>query len=466
MHIYLFVLSRRTNQNTDVSLHLYHILTRFWSLLCSCCTRVYLLCSSGFPSLQPFTTTLQRQEDIHTMTDFSLTLLPGELLLHILEYCSDDVNTLCALDATCLTVRSLTNSFWESLASHKFGSVTGAKRAYLAGRALTTRRPTRFHLENPPGQHRYTSCLAASASLIVMGVVPHVASSGERVAHFPIRVLQASTFKEASCWYHILHEPCHRVAIVANDLVVLQTSPHEVWACHGCAKVKVLLPLQEGRIRAISGSQHGLAIVQESLLCLYTPSTHAALTLVQTIDLEETHPSRTCALNWSLDNTMLAHVGGVDVRVFQWNTLSETPLELVVTFRHGIRVHLLGGTVAVSDKYLVLTQEDKLLWIYTLPTGQFLRNISTSKRWPSGFYNAQLHVCIVTHFLMVMATCGVGPSLLDLRDGSLVRNFCIEEDSELHAMVRLPSMKSLSFMVSFRGGDQMVWGFEGCQELL
>ena len=181
-----------------------------------------------------------------------------------------------------------------------------------------------------------------------MGVVPHVASSGERVAHFPIRVLQASTFKEASCWYHILHEPCHRVAIVANDLVVLQTSPHEVWACHGCAKVKVLLPLQEGRIRAISGSQHGLAIVQESLLCLYTPSTHAALTLVQTIDLEETHPSRTCALNWSLDNTMLAHVGGVDVRVFQWNTLSETPLELVVTFRHGIRVHLLGGTASDS----------------------------------------------------------------------------------------------------------------------
>ena len=134
MHIYLFVLSRRTNQNTDVSLHLYHILTRFWSLLCSCCTRVYLLCSSGFPSLQPFTTTLQRQEDIHTMTDFSLTLLPGELLLHILEYCSDDVNTLCALDATCLTVRSLTNSFWESLASHKFGSVTGACQMSLLGR--------------------------------------------------------------------------------------------------------------------------------------------------------------------------------------------------------------------------------------------------------------------------------------------------------------------------------------------
>jgi len=72
---------------------------------------------------------------------------------------------------------------------------------------------------------------------------------------------------------------------------------------------------------------------------------------------------------------MLAHVGGVDVRVFQWNTLSETPLELVMTFRHGIRVHLLGGTVTVPDKYLVLTQEDELLWIYTLPTGQFLRNI-------------------------------------------------------------------------------------------
>ena len=410
------------------------------------------------------------------MTDF-----PEELLLHILQYCASDAATLCALDATCSLFRSsLTKTYWETLALHEFGSGRGAKQAYLAGRTLTTRPPIQVRRENPPlqGDQRYISCLAASPSLIVMAVAPHPGTT-ERLQNFPIQVWHAATLKEASCW-PILHEPCHRVAIVANDLVVLQTLPNEVWACHGCVKVKVLLPVEMASIRDMVGSQHGLALVQESKLCLYTPSTHAALALYQTIDLEEIVSTGPCALSWSLDHNWLAFAGATNVRIFQWTggatpssatsamAANSSSLVQVNTFPHSIRMHP-GATIAVSNQYVVVTRrnaiDDDVVQIFDAQTGRLLRHIYP-KHWLVGLPNPRLYVSIVTHFLILSASRGVGFSLVDMRDGSFVRHFWAEEDYKMHSMVRLPSENALSFMATFNGGDQMVWSFEGSQVLI
>jgi hypothetical protein len=405
------------------------------------------------------------------MYRISLAGFPEDLLLHIMGYCATDAPTLCALDATCVLFRSrLTESFWRKLALETYGSGKGAKRSYLAGRALTTRPPDRFRLENPPlhGDFRYSSCLAASSSLIVMGVTPHPETS-KRLTNFPMQVLSASKLKPVSC-APILHEPCLRVALV-GDVVVLQTCPKTIWACHGCTKVKIILPSSDGAIRGIAGSDHGLAIVQDAKLCLFRPSTHAALAEQQTIELDDVFASRPCTLAWSTCHEYLAYAGGANVMVWKWNPAHpDGPLELLVEFLHGMRLYN-GGNVAVSDKYVVLSHtlsESDEVKVYQLPSGTTHQRISTSKDanlW-AGLHNAEVHLCIITQFVIITSGRGVGLMIYDLRDGKLVRELHSDEKSELHDMVRLPSMTSLSFMVTFSGGDQMVWGFEGCQELL
>mmetsp|Transcript_23204 Transcript_23204/g.38413 ORF Transcript_23204/g.38413 Transcript_23204/m.38413 type:complete len:445 (+) Transcript_23204:47-1381(+) len=436
-------------------------------------TSLYSAPASKRPKLE--VSNEQQQEEETNMSNrlLSLTDFPEELLLHIFDYCGNDAPTLCALDVSCsLFYKRLTKSFWTTLAVDQYGSGKGAKRSYLAGRALTTRPPVQFRLESNPslqGDRRYTSCLAASSSLIIMGVRPH-AETTERLANFPVQVLYASSLRPVSCW-PILHEPCWRVALV-EDVVVLQTSQTDIWACHGCTKVKILLPSEQGVIRGIAGSKHGLAIVQESKLCLYKPSTHAALVLYQTIELDDNFSNRTCALSWSTCHDYLAYAGALNAKVWKWNQQSaDEPLESIIDFAHNIRLYY-GGNIAVSEKHVVIStvlSESDELKVFQLPSGSYAHRISTSKdaeKWSRRAYNDELHLCIVTHFLIVTSARGIGLMVYDLRTATLVRMLHSTEDSELHDMVRLPSMTSLSFMVTFSGGDQMVWGFEGCQELL
>jgi hypothetical protein len=235
--------------------------------------------------------------------------------------------------------------------------------------------------------------------------------------------------------------------------------------------VKIILPSSDGAIRGIAGSDHGLAIVQDAKLCLFRPSIHAALAEQQTIDLDVMLVGRPCALGWSTCHEYLAYVGGAHAMVWKWNPENpDGPLELLVEFLHGMRLYY-GGNVAVSEKYLVLSHtlaETDEVKVYQLPAGTVHKSICPSKDatlW-SGLHNAEVHLCIITHFVIITSGRGVGLMIYDLRDGKLVRELHSDEKSELHDMVRLPSMTSLSFMVTFSGGDQMVWGFEGCQELL
>lgn len=421
-------------------------------------------------AVQPST---QNQNDTSRM---SLTDFPEELLLLMFQYCASDAATICALDAASCTTRSLTATYWSQLSERDFGSGRAGKRSYMAGRALTVRPPTRFRLEHEPllsGSNRYTSRLAASNSLIVMGVHPH-SENRERLDNMPISILKATTLKPLSCW-PILHEPCQRVAVVASDIVVMQTTDNVLWACHGCVKVKVLLPSEDGCIRAVAGSKGGLAVVQEAKLCLYKPSIHATLALYQTLELDQRQiggaTSRlSCAMSWSTCGKYLALAGLNNVNVYTWGS-GDAVLEQLVTFPHSIR-HYYDGKIAVSEKYVCLTkalrENDDGVRVFSSQDGTLLRCIPTTKaltHW-SGAYNAHLYVSIVAHFIMVTTTRGVGLALFDVRTGELVRELPSSLDYELHDMVQLPSMTSLSFMVSFNGGNQMVWGFEGCQELL
>lgn len=409
----------------------------------------------------------------------SLTDLPEDLLLHIFHYCPFDAATLCALEATCKLFHSpLIQPFWGMLALREFGGCgQGGKRAYLAGRALTTGPPIQFRRDNLPlqGEHRYVSCLAASSSLIVMAVAPHP-ETRERLQNFPIQVLHAETLKEASCW-PMIHEPCRRVAIVANDIVVLQRLSNEVWACHGCAKVKVLLPHETADVRDMVGSQHDLALVQEDKLCLYIPSTHAALALYETLDLDETFHTGPCALNWSLDHNWLAFAGGTKIHIFQRTGATSSAsavaarskgLVQVNVFRHGMHLNS-SATIAVSSQYVVLSRrlgtDEDIVRIYDPHTGRSLRQI-VPNHWLMIHASTRLYVSIVAHYLVISATQGVGLSLVDMRDGRFVRHLSTEEDHTIHSMVTLPNKNALSFMVTFNGGNQMVWSFAGCQLLI
>jgi hypothetical protein len=147
---------------------------------------------------------------------------------------------------------------------------------------------------------------------------------------------------------------------------------------------------------------------------------------------------------------------------------SGTSLVQVNSFRHGLHLNS-SVTIAVSKQHVVLTRrsgnDEDTVQIYDSQTGRFLRRF-TPKYWSMVSASTRLYVNIVTHYLIISATRGVGWSLVDMRNGRIVRHLLTEKDHSIQSMVHLPNRKALSFMVTFNGGDQMVWSFEGCQALI